>query len=70
MSVFTMKTGKNGIGVVFLIFLAIAIYVSIRKGYTGLNAKIGNEYFFIEIADTVEKQEKGLSGRNKLDERH
>ncbi len=30
--------------------------------------KIGNEVFYIEIADTIDKLEKGLSGRNPLKE--
>ncbi len=46
----------------------ILIILLSNSDHEELKARIGNGNFFIEIADTVEKQQKGLSGRRKLGE--
>lgn len=52
----------------FLIIISsVSILLFSKSDYTKLKARIGNRDFFIEIADTIEKQQKGLSCRRKLD---
>ena len=63
------KKSKTIIIIIFGMMCSGILIISLSKSdYAELKARIGNGDFRIEVADTVEKLKKGLSGRRKLDE--